>query len=74
MLGQAVDLCTLWDDHTSGSAFLNWRKMSIGSIAIGYPPDLVVLDRNPFDGPAEDSAETQVSSTWLVGEPVFTAV
>lgn len=70
---QAIDLRTAWDAYTFGSSFLNRREMSTGSIAIGNAADLVVLDRNPFDGPAESIAETQVVSTWVDGVPVFTA-
>ena len=33
--------------------------------------DLVVLDRDPFAGPAEEIGAARVTSTWVEGSPVY---
>ncbi len=33
--------------------------------------DLVVLDRDPFAGPADEVATASVVSTWVAGVPVY---
>jgi predicted amidohydrolase YtcJ len=35
--------------------------------------DLVVLDRNPFDGPPQHIHEARVAATFVGGRPVFEA-
>ncbi|MGP3961735.1 amidohydrolase family protein [Nonomuraea sp. 3N208] len=44
-----------------------------GSLRPGNRGDLVVLDRNPFDGPAAAIADTRVALTYVSGERVHTA-
>ena len=73
--GQALDLETAFAAYTSGSAWINRRDEldGAGVLAPGAAADLVVLDRDPFAGPAEEIGATRVVSTWIDGERVSTA-
>ncbi len=44
-----------------------------GTVRVGALADLVVLDRDPFDGPASAIADTQVEQTFVGGERVRSA-
>jgi predicted amidohydrolase YtcJ len=44
-----------------------------GRIQVGALADLVVLDRDPFDGPTMAIAETAVALTYVGGEAVYAA-
>ena len=44
-----------------------------GSIEVGKLADLVVLDRDPFTGPADTIAETRAVLTYVGGDRVYTA-
>ena len=66
---QALDLETAFAAYTSGSAWVNHRD-DAGVVRPGAVADLVVLDRDPFDGPPEEIGATRVVSTWIDGEPV----
>jgi predicted amidohydrolase YtcJ len=68
---QALDLATAFRAYTSGSSWVNHRD-DAGIIAPGRAADLVVLDRDPFDDPAEVGA-AKIVSTWVDGVPVFEA-
>jgi predicted amidohydrolase YtcJ len=70
---QAVDLTTAYAAYTSGSAWVNGRDRldGAGVLAPGHTADLVVLDRDPFLGPAEEIGAARVASTWVGGTPVF---
>jgi predicted amidohydrolase YtcJ len=72
---QALDLETAWAAYTSGSAWINKRDEidGAGELAPGAAADLVVLDRDPFAGPAEEIGATKVVSTWIDGRVVFSA-
>jgi predicted amidohydrolase YtcJ len=37
----------------------------------GHAADLVVLDRDPFAGPADAIGASRVVSTWVAGERVY---
>jgi predicted amidohydrolase YtcJ len=69
---QAVDLRTAFAAYTSGSAWVNGRDRTDGAglLAPGHVADLVVLDRDPFAGPADEIGAARVSSTWVGGVPV----
>ena len=69
---QALDLATAFAAYTSGSARINHRDQS-GTLDEGTVADLVVLDRDPFTGPAEQIGATRVVSTWIDGEPIHQA-
>lgn len=66
---QALDLTTAFSAYTWGSAWVNHRD-DAGIVEPGAAADLVVLDRDPFDGPASEIGGTRVVSTWVAGEPV----
>jgi predicted amidohydrolase YtcJ len=72
---QALDLQTAYAAYTSGSAWINRRDEfdGAGVLAPGAAADLVVLDRDPFAGPAEEIGATKVLSSWIDGEAVYTA-
>ncbi|QNS02935.1 amidohydrolase [Streptomyces xanthii] len=57
--------------YTAGSAYVNGLDAETGTIAPGYLADLVVLDRDPFAGPAEEIASTRVEGTYVGGRRVF---
>jgi predicted amidohydrolase YtcJ len=73
--GQALDLETAFAAYTSGSAWINRRDEidGAGVLAPGAAADLVVLDRDPFAGPAEGIGATRVVSSWIDGEAVHQA-
>ena len=68
---QALPLEAAFAAYTSGSARLNGSRA--GVVAPGAPADVVLLDRDPFAGPAEEIGATRVRATWargsLVAEP-----
>ena len=59
--------------YTSGSAWINGRDRidGAGVLAPGAAADLVVLDRDPFAGPADEIGAATVASTWIAGERVY---
>ena len=69
---QALDLTTAFSAYTRGSAWVNHRD-DAGLIEPGAVADLVVLDRDPFDGPASEIGAARVASTWIAGEQVYAA-
>jgi predicted amidohydrolase YtcJ len=54
---------------TSGSAWVNHREADSGSIALGMLADLVVLDRDPFQG--GPIREARVAMTLVGGQVVY---
>ena len=42
-----------------------------GSLEVGKSADFIVLDRNPWETPETDLADTQVLETWFAGENVY---
>ncbi|TGR94217.1 amidohydrolase, partial [Mesorhizobium sp. M2E.F.Ca.ET.209.01.1.1] len=44
---------------------------TVGSIEIGKSADLIVLDRNVLETPAEDLADTKVLTTYFEGRVVY---
>ncbi|WP_030436810.1 amidohydrolase [Actinoplanes subtropicus] len=69
---QRLDLATALAAYTAGTAYVNHRDDS-GSLRAGNVADLVVLDRDPFDGPADAIGATKVALTWVSGELVHAA-
>lgn len=70
---EAVDLETAIHAFTMGSAYVNHLDDVTGSIEVGKDADLVALDRNPFEHPAEELHAARVVLTLAEGERVFTA-
>ncbi len=69
---QRLDLGTALTAYTAGSAYVN-RLDDTGSIRVGALADLVVLDRDPFSGPADAIADTKVLQTFVDGRRVYAA-
>jgi hypothetical protein len=56
---------------TMGSAYVNHLDDITGSIEVGKEADIVVLDRNLFEHPAEAISSAKVDLTLVHGEAVF---
>ncbi|QSE77925.1 amidohydrolase [Rhodococcus koreensis] len=69
---QRIDLTSALTAYTAGSAHVNHLD-DTGSIEVGKLADLVVLDRDPFTGPADMIAETRAVLTYVGGDRVYTA-
>ena len=69
---QAIALESAFAAYTSGSAWINHRD-DAGVLRAGAVADLVVLDRDPFAGSADDIGGTTVVSTWIDGTAVHRA-
>ena len=67
---QRIDLSSAIAAYTSGAAYANHLD-DTGTIALGNRADLVVLDRDPFDGPDEAIADTSVEATFVGGIRVY---
>jgi predicted amidohydrolase YtcJ len=67
---QSLSLGEALAAYTSGSAYVNHLDET-GAIAVGQLADLVVLDRDPFDGPPDEIASTSVELTYVAGERVY---
>ena len=70
---QAIDLGTSLAAYTAGSAWVNHLDHLTGTIETGKLADLAVLDRDPFDGPADQIGATRVLQTFVEGRRVFAA-
>ncbi|MFD9890167.1 amidohydrolase [Amycolatopsis sp. NPDC059027] len=69
---QRIGLAAAIDAYTSGTAYVNHAD-DTGRIKVGNLADLVVLDRNPFDGPVSAIADTRVAMTFVEGQRVYCA-
>ncbi|MRH90239.1 amidohydrolase family protein [Nocardia sp. SYP-A9097] len=67
---QRLDLMTALAAYTAGSAYVN-RRDDTGTLRVGALADLVVLDRDPFEHPLSDIADTEVAQTYVGGARVF---
>lgn len=70
---QAIDLATSLTAYTAGSAWVNHLDEVTGTIEVGKYADLVVLDRDPFDGPADEIGATRALQTFVEGQRVYAA-
>ncbi|MGL3805592.1 amidohydrolase [Paeniglutamicibacter sp. R2-26] len=70
---QRLDLAVILAAYTSGTAYVNHRDDSTGSIAPGYFADLAVVSPNPFEVAPEDIFRSRVVSTWIDGTCVYSA-
>ncbi|MFG2005355.1 amidohydrolase [Spirillospora sp. NPDC048911] len=70
--GQALDLTAALAAYTAGSAYVNHLD-DTGTLRPGDRADLVVLDRDPFDGPPGAIAESRADLTYVDGVRVHTA-
>lgn len=69
---ERIDLTAALTAYTAGSAYANHLD-DTGHVREGALADLVILDRDPFDGPPEAIAETKVALTYVGGERVHAA-
>jgi predicted amidohydrolase YtcJ len=69
---QSIDLATALVAYTAGSARVNHLD-DTGTIAVGMRADFALLDRDPFEHPAEEIGLTEVRGTWVEGERVYDA-
>jgi predicted amidohydrolase YtcJ len=69
---QRLDLGTALTAYTAGSAYVNHLD-DCGAIRPGALADLVVLDRDPFAGPAQEIGATRVLQTFVDGRRVHAA-
>ena len=69
---ESVDLLTAFSAYTAGSSWVNHRD-DAGVLEPGAVADVVVLDRDPFAGPASEIGATRVASTWVDGVCVYEA-
>ena len=69
---QSLSLGEALAAYTAGSAYVNHLDET-GAIEPGLLADLVVLDRDPFDGPPDQIASTSVALTYVGGEQVYAA-
>jgi hypothetical protein len=69
---QALSLAEALAAYTAGSAYVNHLDQT-GAVAPGYLADLVVLDRDPFTGPADEIASATAALTYVAGEQVYTS-
>jgi predicted amidohydrolase YtcJ len=69
---QSVSLAEALAAYTAGSAYVNHLDET-GGIEVGRLADLVVLDRDPFEGPPDEIASAAVELTYVGGEQVYAA-
>ena len=56
---------------TINGAYANFMEAETGSIEVGKKADLVVLERNLFDIPAEEIGDVKVLMTMFEGKAVY---
>lgn len=70
---QRVNVVDLIRGYTINGAYMLRMEDKIGSIEVGKDADLVVLDRNLFDVPAQDIHKAKVKLTMMDGKVTYTA-
>ncbi|WP_137844078.1 amidohydrolase [Microbacterium sp. 2FI] len=73
LLEQAIDLATSLTAYTAGSAWVNHLDADTGTVEVGKYADFAILDRDPFDGPADEIGATRVLQTFVEGARVYAA-
>jgi predicted amidohydrolase YtcJ len=68
---QAIDLASAITIYTINSARAMGIDHETGSLKAGKSADIIVLDQNVFDIPADRIADTKVLTTYFDGRPVF---
>lgn len=71
LAGEAVTLAQAVRAYTIDVAWANRMDERLGSIAPGKLADLVVIDRNIFEMPANEIGQAKVLLTLFEGRPVF---
>jgi predicted amidohydrolase YtcJ len=70
---ERLDLGTAIAAYTAGTARVNHLDADTGTVQAGKYADLVVLDRDPFAGPADAIGDTRVLRTYVEGVLVHAA-
>ncbi|MCM3656079.1 amidohydrolase [Agromyces mediolanus] len=68
---QAITLDEAMAAFTINAAEAMGLGAETGSLVAGKSADFVVLDRDPFAGPAEELVRTTVAETWFAGRRVY---
>jgi predicted amidohydrolase YtcJ len=68
---QSITLAEALKAYTYGSAYGTFRQDELGTLEVGKLADIVVLDRNLFEIPAEEIMDTRVQLTIADGNIVF---
>lgn len=68
---ERISLADALKAYTSGSAYGTFREHELGTLEVGKLADLVVLERNLFEVPAEDIPEVKVQVTIVDGKVVY---
>ncbi len=68
---QALDLATVLEIYTINAARAIGLAGVTGSLEIGKSADIIVLERNLFDIPADEIADTRVLTAYFEGRPVY---
>ncbi len=71
--GQKLSAAEALRGFTAGAAYAGHDEGEVGKLVPGLRADFVVLDRDPLAIPAADLDDLQVRSTWVDGQPVYTA-
>ncbi len=66
-----LSLAEAMSAYTAGSARVLHHDDATGHLAVGAYADVVLLDRDPFDGATDAIADTHVRRTYVEGELVF---
>jgi predicted amidohydrolase YtcJ len=73
MPGGRTDLAAMLRAYTVDAARALDLDALVGSIEVGKRADLVLLERNPFDGPRGEIYGIGVRATFLDGRAVYRA-
>ena len=68
---QALPLAEAIRAYTVNSAYVMRQENKVGSIEVGKLADLVILDRNLFEIPADTIAQTRIMMTLFDGEIIY---
>ncbi|QQK75777.1 amidohydrolase [Salicibibacter cibarius] len=68
---ECIPLAEALKDYTKSPAYGTFREEELGTLEVGKLADIVVLDRNLFEAPAEEILETKVKLTMSDGEIVY---
>ena len=68
---QALDLADVIEIYTGNAARATGLDVLTGTIEAGKSADLIILDRNLFEIPSDELADTRVLSTYFEGRLVF---
>ncbi|MED1951729.1 amidohydrolase [Brevibacillus centrosporus] len=68
---ERISLADALKAYTAGSAYGSFREQELGTLEVGKLADIVVLERNLFEVPAEEIPEVKVQVTIVDGKIVY---